>query len=123
MTKKIDNALADIDKAWADADKLFEKINTGDFRPEIKAEFARLQERADYLRSDAYQRRLRLSSTIFAATMGAVIIVGVNYSMASAGMSTPTKLHRALWDGLSLDAVYFVHNLWKIWRKYSGRSA
>ena len=111
MTKKIDSSLAD-------ADKLFEQINTSDLPPEIKAEMARLQERRNYLRSDTYHRRLHLSSSIFAGTMGAVIIIGVNYFMASAGMSTPAKLHRALWDGLSLDAVYFVYDLWKIWRKY-----
>ena len=116
MTKKIDNALAD-------GDRLFEQINAGNFPPEIKVRIAHLQGQANYLRSDAYHRRLHLSSTIFATIMGAVIIIGVNYSMASAGMSTPAKLHRALWDGLSLDAAFLVHNLWKMWRKYGSRPA
>lgn len=114
MTKKIGNALTD-------ADKLFEQINTGDFPPEIKAEMARLQEQGNYLRSDAYHRRLRLSSAIFATVMGTIIILSVNYLMASAGMSTPARLHKALWTGLSLVASHFVYDLWKIWRKYGNQ--
>lgn len=110
MTKKIEDALAD-------ADKLSEQINTGDFSSEIKVKVAELQERADHLRSDAYHRRLRLSSSVFATVMGMLIIVGVNCSMASAGMSTPAHLYRALWIGLSLVASHFVYDLWKLWRK------
>ena len=114
MTKKIDSALAD-------ADKLFEQINTGNFPSGIKAEMARLQERGSYLRSEAYHRRLHLSSSIFATVMGTIIILSVNYLIASAGMSTPAHLHKALWTGLSLVASHFVYDLWKIWRKYGNK--
>ncbi len=116
MTAKIDDALADFDKVC-------EGIHETDLKPEIKAEFARLQERAIYLRSDAYHLRVSLSSSIFATTLAVLILFGVNYFMASAGMSSPAKLHKVLYSSLSIVGLHFVYDLWKIWRKAVNRAA
>ncbi len=116
MTAKINDALADLDK-------LCEDIHTADFKPDAKAEFARLQERANYLRSDAYHLRLSLSSSIIASVIAVAIIFGVNYFMASVGISSPAKLHKALYSSLGIVALHLIYAMWKIWRKSGNRAA
>ena len=106
-----------IDKVLADADKMYESILATDLKPEVREEMARLRERGIYLRSDAYRLRVSLQSSIFASLMGVIIILGVNYFMSSAGMSSPAKLHKALYSCLGVVGLHFAYDLWKIWRK------
>ncbi len=108
MTPKIDKALADFDKVG-------ESVPDADLTPEV--ELARLRKHMDYLYSDAYQLRRSLFSSIFATIVVVLIVFGVNYWMASAGMSNPIKLHQVLYGILSLVGLHFAYDLWKIWRK------
>ena len=114
MTPKNDSALA----AFA----LFcENIPPGEFTPEIRAEFFRLQKQANYLRSDAYHLRLRWMSSIIATALTIGILFGVNYLLACAGISQ-ARQHKALYSGLTLVGLHFLYDLWKIWQVTATRA-
>lgn len=106
---------AKIDKASADFDKVGESVHDSVLKAET--ELARLRKHVDYLHSDAYRLRVSLESSIVATLLAVLIVFGVNYFMASAGMSNPENLNKGLYKGLSLVGIIFAYDLWKIWRK------
>lgn len=106
---------AKVDKALADSDTVSESVYDSGFK--AVTELARLRKHVDYLHSDAYRLRVSLESSIVAALLAVLIIFGVHYFMASAGMSNPENLNKGLYKGLSLVGIIFAYDLWKIWRK------